>query len=167
MSGANVARQCRRADQPKSALQRAPPISAAAGALLLVVHFLEASFDSAAVQRVPLPVEAGAQAFCLAVQLAATLTPLFAVSPRRAVARWRRCPGATIIAGQRAIHIADIADAAIHIGQRGALLAAVSPAADRDQIVSPQADAGTTLQIRALRQALRSRRLRPAQARKK
>jgi hypothetical protein len=64
---------------------------------------------------------------------------------------------------QRAIHIADIADAAMNPSQRGALLAAVSPAADRDQIVTLQADAGATLEIRALRQALRRHRLRPAQ----
>ena len=122
MSGANAARQSASIGTTASA-----PISAAAAALLFGMHFLEASFDAAAVQRVPLPVEAGAQAFCLAVQLAATLAPLFAVRPRRPIARWRRCPGATITAGQIAVHIADIADAAIYIGQRGALLTAVSP----------------------------------------
>src|SRR5438270_6782303 len=150
MRGADVGRQCRAPMPARRSAEigatASAPISAAAGALLLVVHFPEASFDAAAVQRVPLPVEAGAQAFCLAVQLAATLAPLFAVRPRRPIARGRRCRGATIIAGQIAIHIPDVADAAIHIGQRGALLTAVSPAADRDQIVAPQADAGATLQ---------------------
>src|SRR2546430_14166605 len=89
------------------------PISATARALLLVVHFPQASFDAAAVQRVPLPVEAGAQAFCLAVQLAATLAPLFAVRPRRPIARGRRGRGAPITARPIALHIADIADPAV------------------------------------------------------
>src|SRR5882762_11955716 len=79
------------------------------------MDFPQASFDAAAVQRVPLPVEAAAQAFGLAEQLAATLAHLPAVSSRRwSVRRRRRRRPAAIVAAQIAVHIADIADAAVN-----------------------------------------------------
>jgi len=65
---------------------------------------------------------------------------------------------------QIAVIVADVADAAAHIGQRRPLLATVGAPAGRDKRIAAKPRAHAALQIRASRQALRRGRLYPGDA---
>ena len=72
------------------------------------------------------------------------------VCPRR-----RRSPAITAL--EIAVVVADITDAAIDRGERGALVAAVGPTADRDQCVALNRHIAAAPQIGPLRHPLRLR----------
>src|SRR5204862_7298006 len=109
-------------------------LAAAAGAGFLLVHLAQPALGPHALHRIELPVHANAQLFGLAVQPAAALAHVAAITglatlvpplpPPLAVTR--RPPGLTaaaIGAVQIAVVVADVANAAAHVGERTPLRA--------------------------------------------
>jgi len=130
------------------------------------VDLAQVAFEARPLHRVPLAVHAGAQLLRLAAQPTAPLAPIRAVA-RLAVPRpYRRSLStAAEVACERAVAVADIANAAINPGKRTALLAAIARPAPRDKGVAFHPRAAAALQVSALRQTLRLCRQRPAETR--
>ena len=127
---------------------------------LVMTGIAQVAFHAGAFQRVELAVDARAQLFGFAVQPSAPLAPLRAIPQ---LARRHACGTAAESALQRAVAVADVADAAVHAGKRAACLAPINRPAARDQRIAFHVSAAAAVQIRALRHALRLRRQGPAE----
>src|ERR1051326_6122340 len=145
-------------------------LPAAAHALFLLADLAQTPLVPRPLHRVELALEAAPQIVGFATQSEAPLARFLPIAtlaitglPIAAllVTRPRPGPAATVIALQIAIVVADIADAAAHIRQRGSLLAAISAAAGCDERIAAQRCTRAAAQVRALRQALRRGRLPP------
>src|SRR5262249_53398109 len=124
-----------------------------AAALFLFVHFAQAAFDARTLDRVPLAVEPVAQFGRLVTDPLAAFAAARAIAFAAAPARRLGMP-ATVIAGQRAVRIADVADAAAHVVERAAGFAPIGSPASGHQRIATHPDIGAGAQIRSLRDAL-------------
>src|SRR5438876_1967842 len=120
-------------EQPRRG-NRAEAHRTSAAALFLLVDLAQVALEAGALHRVPLAVHAGTQLLRFAAQPTAPLAPIRAVA--RLAVPWpyrRSLSTAAEVACERAVAVADIANAAINPGKGTALLAAIARPAPRNQ----------------------------------